>query len=553
MKKIKITALCLMAGCLFLGACTPASEKRESKQSTEAEQREQEEDKEQETGSSQTEEAPEESEEPVRPYTLSLITGSEYNPVWEEEQMLCYTDYQKIWLDTREDTSAVTGAEAFPELAEALKEMNAQAEESAGASIRELKENAREMKDMEYFPGLFWEEKLWVTRADSQMTSILKMGSSYAGGAHGYYVYTGVTFDSETGRQMKLEDVSGDSRRLAELAADRLAEKYPEVQFFEPPKDVLLKELEDNTLTWTLGYDGITFYFSPYELAPYADGSQTITILYKEEPDLFAREICQVPTAWAVRLSPGAEYDLNQDGTLDSIEAWASSEGMEDVYDSFMISVNGQECVQKDMWFYNYIPYLVYSDRLDTELLVTETVSDNDYVVFTVYNLDTESPEFGTPWQFLATGFSAYSEEKEDGTYEYGDEVFSNPDHFCLITRMELLSTYYGERWYGLCEEAKGEGYLKPEQPWYEVDRSDYPLTLLVPLEMEVGDTKETEEFPAGTKLWIVRTDGEYVEFVTEDDRRCRVYMEETEWPGRIRGAGDKDAMDIFDGMMFAG
>ena len=31
MKKIKITALCLMAGCLVLGACTPASEKRESR------------------------------------------------------------------------------------------------------------------------------------------------------------------------------------------------------------------------------------------------------------------------------------------------------------------------------------------------------------------------------------------------------------------------------------------------------------------------------------------------------------------------------------------
>ena len=84
------------------------------------------------------------------------------------------------------------------------------------------------------------------------------------------------------------------------------------------------------------------------------------------------------------------------------------------------------------------------------------------------------------------------------------------------------------------------------------MDRGDNPLTLLVPLDMELEDTRELREFPAGTKLWIVRVEGNYVGFVTEDGTRCQVYVEPG-WPERVRGKEDMEAGDIFDGMMFAG
>lgn len=563
MRKRKTIALWILAGSLCLGACSPAAKDRNpikgaegteaAKEAGEKEDRGQNEktkENGQETDASQGGETFQEAEDI---YPLSLITSPDGNYIWGEEEPLCHTSYDRLWLDTREEISSRTGALAFPELAAALEEMNNRTKESMEESIKELESQAREMEMNEYFSELFEEEEFWVVRGDSKVLSILRRESSYEGGAHGQYIYTGINLDSRSGKEMELGEIVTNPGELVELAADRLVEKYPDIQFFEPPKEVMLKELKEGYLSWVVGYDGLTFYFSPYELAPYANGILTVTILYEEKPELFAGRLRQAPQAWAVRLAPGMEYDLGCDRTLDTVEVWMDFSEVGDAYTGLFVSVNGQERSQKDLWFYQYTPYVVRSDDLNTELLVVETVSDNDYKITMVCGLNPEEEDFGVFGQLDSTGFPSYWEEKEDGTFESGTEIFANPKHFSLMTRLNLLSTYNGIRWYGLCEEAKQEGYLKPEQPWYEVERRDDPLTLLVPLDMEVGEGGNVETFPEGTKLWIVRTDGDYVEFVTEDDRTCRVYMESAEWPGWIKGVEDKDVTEIFDGMMFAG
>lgn len=563
MRKSKIIALCLFAGSLCLGACSPAVEDRNSVKMAEGTetakeagekdariQKEETRENGQETDASQGVETSREAEDR---YPLSLITSPDGNYIWGEEKPLCHTSYARLWLDTREETSSRTGALAFPELAAALEEMNNRTKGNMEESIKELESQAREMRANDSSSELFKEEELWVVRGDSEMLSILRRESSYEGGAHGQYIYTGITLDSKSGKEMELGEIVINPGELVELAAERLVEKYPDARFFEPPKEVMLKELKEGYLSWVVGYDGLTFYFSPYELAPYVSGVLTVTILYDEKPELFASRIRQVPQAWAVRLAPGMEYDLGYDKTLDTVEVWMDSEEVGDAYTGLFVSVNGQERSQKDLWFYQYTPYVVRSNDLNTELLVVETVSDNDYKITMVCGLNPEEEGFGVFNQLESTGFSDYWREKEDGTFESGTEIFANPKHFSLMTRMNLLSTYNGVRWYGLCEEAKEEGYLKPEQPWYEVDRGNNPLTLLVSLDMEVGEGGNVETFPEGTKLWIVRTDGDYVEFVTEDDRTCRVYMESAEWPGWIKGVEDKDITEIFGGMMFAG
>lgn len=563
MRKSKTIALCLLAASLCLGACAPAAKDRNPAKTAEGTEAEKEtgekEDRgqEEETGEdgevTDASQGGEISQEAEDRHLLSLITSLDGNYRWGEEKPLCHTRYARLWLDTREAVSSRTGALAFPELAAALEERNNRTRERMEESIKELEAQAREMEGNEAFPELSREEEVWVVRGDSEVLSLLMRESSYEGGAHGQYIYTGITLDSRSGKETALEELVTDPQALVELAADRLVEKYPDVQFFEPPKEVMLKELKEGSLSWVVGYDGLTFYFSPYDLAPYANGALTVTILYEEKPELFASRICQVPQAWAVRLAPGMEYDLGHDRTLDTVEVWTDFEEEGVAYTGLSVSVNGQERNQKDLWFYQFTPYVVRSDDLNTELLVVETVSDNDYKTTMVCSLNPDEEDFGVFGQLDSTGFSGCWEEKEDGTFESGTEIFANPKHFSLMTRMNLLSTYNGIRWYGLCEEAKEEGYLKPEQPWYEVERREDPLTLLVPLDMEVGEGGKVETFPEGTRLWIVRTDGEYVEFVTEDDRTCRVYMESAEWPGRIRGVEDKDVTEIFDGMMFAG
>ena len=58
------------------------------------------------------------------------------------------------------------------------------------------------------------------------------------------------------------------------------------------------KALTDQ-LNWTLDPQGLTFYFNPYEIASYAEGLLTATILFKERPDLFQGPYRQPAAAYA--------------------------------------------------------------------------------------------------------------------------------------------------------------------------------------------------------------------------------------------------------------
>ena len=545
MKKMKRIPFFLAAALICMGACSPEKESEkpaESVTETVGETKRQPETEISASEETEQEAVPEETE------LLSLMTDSRYDHIWEGDRRLSYVNYRKIWLDDREDGDSDTGAGKFPELAQALNEMNDQAEKNARQFLEELGDQARDLAKDGYFHELSYQSDGWVIRADSRVLSLLTMDYVYMGGAHGDYEYAGITFDSQSGRRLELEEVVTDTGRLAELAAERLTEKYPDVGFFEPPADVLRKQAEDGSLTWTAGYQGLTLCFSPYELAPYAYGMQSVTILYEEAPELFVPEICQVPGSWAVPLAPGMEFDLGQDGVLDRVEA-GGVHGDGSAYEQFRVLVNGEES-RKELWFYRDLSYLVHSDDLDTELLISETTSDNDFQITLVYELDPAKEGFWTPWEYSRLGFFTFYEEKGDNDYQYGTKILTDPDHFPMQLHMDLLSTYSGSRWYGLSEGAEDGGYLKPEQSWYDVDRGERYLTLLIPLEMEVGDQGDTRMFPAGTRLWIVRVQGNEVGFITEDGTDCRVSVDLSEWPGRVGGV---DASEIFDGMMFAG
>lgn len=555
MKKNRRISLILAAVLICLGACSPKTEGEEgtmsaAKKDIESEDRAGEKTSGQ-TGRKEGGKGEQESSDREAPYPLSLMTSSHYDHVWEEDRRLSYTDYRKIWLDDRKGGDPKAGVQSFPQLAQALKELNDQTEKSALDFLRELGDQAKEMAGEGFPQELSYQADMWAVRADSQVLSLLTWDYIYMGGAHGDYGYSGINFDSESGRKLELGDVVTDPEGFAELAAERLTEKYPDVDFFESPLDVIKKEVEDKSLVWTLGYEGITLYFSPYVLAPYAYGIQSVTILYEDAPDLFAKEICRVPDSWAVCLAPGMDFDLGHDGILDTVEAGGiyGEYGSESAYEHFRVSVNGQESI-KELWFYRERSYLVHSDDLDTELLITETTSDNDFQITLVYELDPAREGFWTPWELPGHGFFSFYEEREGGDSRYGTELLTNPNHFQLQARFDLLSTYSGKRWYKISDQAKGEGYLMAETSWYDVDRGDQYLTLLVPLEMEAGDTGAARVFPDGTRLWIVRVEENAVTFRTEDWVKCRVRVEPTEWPGWVDGV---EATEIFDGMMFAG
>lgn len=106
-------------------------------------------------------------------------------------------------------------------------------------------------------------------------------GYQYFGGAHGLSHQGAIVLDRKTGKAVPYETFTqGISReRLMELLDeykfDRLAE---EIGSDFNPEDVFYVDSIEPSELFSVGEDGITFYYDPYELAPYVFGGIEIRI-----------------------------------------------------------------------------------------------------------------------------------------------------------------------------------------------------------------------------------------------------------------------------------
>jgi len=133
---------------------------------------------------------------------------------------------------------------------------------------------------------------LHVRRADSRVVSFQEFFSDYNGGVHGMYGVTGKSFDTASGRELKLTDLFSDTDGLLRAIKQQLGFDYPNASFMESGGE-LLNELDnamkEGYLNWTIDPRGVTFYFNPYHIGSYAEGIFQTTILFSEYPDIYKK------------------------------------------------------------------------------------------------------------------------------------------------------------------------------------------------------------------------------------------------------------------------
>lgn len=119
---------------------------------------------------------------------------------------------------------------------------------------------------------------------DGNYFSFTQVDYDYQGGAHGMPIWTGFTFDLQTGARLSLTDIIGNSEEeLKEIVTRHFSEyigQAPEA-FWEDAVDTVRENINFNS-DFYLNENGITFYFSPYELASYAAGFQEVTVPFEE-------------------------------------------------------------------------------------------------------------------------------------------------------------------------------------------------------------------------------------------------------------------------------
>lgn len=136
-----------------------------------------------------------------------------------------------------------------------------------------------------YYYDYSYEMGYEITYLGDKYLSILAVGYEYTGGAHGMPYQTALIFNLETGEKVSGEtlfDVSDEDRKQLEIEAYKeLFEKSGEGEYW-PDALSVVEESEESE--YYLTEQGVTFYYYPYALAPYASGFVEVTVPYEKLP-----------------------------------------------------------------------------------------------------------------------------------------------------------------------------------------------------------------------------------------------------------------------------
>ena len=245
------------------------------------------------------------------------------------------------------DGRSMLGSKNFPKLAAALEaynnSMRAEALRVQGQMREEASRDYQERKKNGYgdsFNGHSWETDLIVKRADSLVLSFVESCWTYTGGAHGGQNYHGVNFDASTGERLSLYQVFPDGEQLVETLIAKLYEENKQGTFFDSMEATVADQIIHDKASWVIGPRGVTFYFNQYEIAAYASGTITTTIMFDAQPGLFNEKYNLGPASYCEELTtyPPDTVSLYDDGAgkADNIMAFVDS-------DKLNIILNGKK------------------------------------------------------------------------------------------------------------------------------------------------------------------------------------------------------------------
>jgi len=145
--------------------------------------------------------------------------------------------------------------------------------------------------DIEWFP-YFYQLIYSPTRIDHGVLSLLGVRNSFAGSMHGNLSCVAANYDLSTGNVLTLGSIMHPDAQKDDFIAiinEKLRDQSEEYNLFEGFEDDVRNRIsgdenlyEDFFFTGT----GLSFFFAPYEIAPYASGIITVEIPYSELPGL---------------------------------------------------------------------------------------------------------------------------------------------------------------------------------------------------------------------------------------------------------------------------
>ena len=281
--------------------------------------------------------------------TITELTGKVTLFSYETEETLTYeggAPFPYAYAVTPGLELDEASAAQYPKLAAALKSMN---EDNQTLSKYALANMTGVMSEdlsygMEPFYSCYEEAHANVTRADAQVLSFLVTTDSFYNGAHPNIYYNSRIYDSQTGEILGIGDIFKNRDALIDVIVEHLdpIAVDPEEGFAFDESDIqsmratITDEVEQEYLHFTMGEEGVTCHFDPYELMYYALGPIESAFSYAEYPELFNEKYVpdhspELPAGERFPEDPEAEKTLfTVDELLSSLpeeEQWNDTEG----------------------------------------------------------------------------------------------------------------------------------------------------------------------------------------------------------------------------------
>ena len=473
---------------------------------------------------------------------MTTIASCSYDaPALIEEAAIAYPQLNKT-LTTDSDAIAAQYEKSFDEIEEAA--------ESAYDNME---------GDAEDFPAGKIEGSMEVVRCDTSVLSLLDTTYIYyPGSAHGMTGFDGYNYDTASGNPIELSDVFADMKAMETAIADNLVSTATGEKV--PVEDSMLEfAFEDayENLNWVIDRESVRFLFGPSDVAPYALGTVEARLYFDEHPELFTGKYGTASGSYVQKLNPYELYavDLDGDGSKETLSVNGIEEETDSYYHTGLEVHVGEEAYTQEVEFYDFSAYLFHTED-GSNYVYAITGSDNDYQTLTVFAI--KDKVISTVGQMEGTGAGASFVTMVDDDGEFDAEKsfsewfpFTDPAHFALATRMQLMSSCSAMRYY----EVGSDGMPVPQTEQYQI-RNGIELTSLVELKAEEVDemtgalTGKEVDLPVGSKCTFYGTNGsDTVDLRMEDGTIVRFHVDGN-FPQTVNGVNLEEA---FDGVVFAG
>ncbi len=359
------------------------------------------------------------SDENIKDEIKTLSLNKEYisHYEWYEDTstMLVRSEYSDVTLDK-------SMVKQYPLLAKTLSETSAMRKRA----MEDEKDNyisfaTEELKkDSENFSTYVSTLDVQVRRADSIAVSILE---DY--GTEGSRSFNGINYDTENGKVLALADVFVDTSKISSTVEKEILSRIGEDEATGDTAVIeYFKNTPEDSITWTLDYNGVTFYFNAGDIAPTNFGVQVVNVTFAEYPDLFNEKYTVVPDEYIVSLPVSAPFYTDAVGENETYEIVVSGDYYDDDTKFYhTISVNSETSEYETEWFSYIEPYYV------------KTANGRSYICVFSVNNEEEGKDFTLSVYELQSGRAKLLSVSNTGMECKGENVFALPTN-----PLELLS-----------------------------------------------------------------------------------------------------------------